>query len=110
MRYIILLLLLLPLPASASILLADCDNEDYDIIVRNSGSERVVKLTMRNGEIEEFGPFNTISFQIKNAPGDEKKHPVMHPIGPDEEFCIWSGEIKIQRLEVIGGWHGGGWR
>lgn len=101
---------LFPFAACASILLADCDDKPYDVIVKNAGATRVVRLTKNGGEIEEFGAYPMISFQIKAAKGDDKTYPVMRPTGPDEEFCIWSGNISVQRLDVIGGWHGGSWR
>ena len=97
------ILSLLPFSASAAIWLGDCDDKPYDVIVRNNGSEKVVRLARNSGEIQEYGAVEGISFQIKDDTG---KQPVMTPMGPDEEFCIWSGRIKIQRNHTVGG--GGG--
>ncbi len=95
--YIILLACLLPVSTLAASKLADCDNVPYDIIVRNSGAERIVTLTPTSGEIEEYGP--VISFQIKDK-DESKTHPVVTVLDPDSEFCIWHGKINIQRIDT----------
>ena len=94
-RFLLVLGCLFPFSASASVLLANCDAQPYQIIVHNGGSERIAMLTRNGGEIEEFGTPTQMSFQIKSK-GMEQ--PVVRPLSPDEEFCIWSGKIKVQRL------------
>lgn len=94
-----LLLCLPPLQASASVLLGVCDHQSYQVVVRNGGSEHIVHLDGTRGEIEEFGPM--VSFQIKNPPDVKEIQPVITATSPDSEFCIWSGKIKIQRLNRI---------
>ena len=101
MKYITsLLFCLLPIAANASVLLGNCDKEPRDVIIRNSGSERTVTITQNGGEIEEYGPISAMSFQIKDK-DPKKKHPAIMPLSPFEEFCIWSNEIKVQRMNTM---------
>ncbi len=96
-----------PLTASASVLLGNCDDTPHQVIIRNGGSEHTVTITQYDAEIEELGPM--VSFQLKDKPiPPAKEQPVVTPIGPDQEFCIWSGKIKTQRLDTRGGSRGGG--
>lgn len=103
MKYFLLTMYCLytPLSAFASVMLTDCDDKPYDVIVRNNGSERMVAVSRGGGEIEEFGPISGISFQIKEKDA-KKMEPPMVPLSPYEEFCIWSGKIKVQRLNTGG--------
>jgi len=99
MRYVLLIFFcMLPFTASAS-KLGNCDSKSYEITVRNGGSMRKVTLTPTSGTIQEFGP--VVSYQI------EGQEPVVVK-QPDEEYCIWSGKIKIQRIDTMGSSGGGG--
>src|SRR5262249_13308636 len=87
MKFLPLLLMLLPLPAFA-VGLANCDPEPRTVIINNGGGKHTVTLPPRGGYIQEFGPM--ISFEIKGQP-------VVNVYHPDEEYCIWSGKVRLQR-------------
>ena len=93
--FFFVLTFLMPLPAFASVWLADCDHRAYAVIIRNAGSMHTATVSPTSGKIEEFGPPEQISFQIKG-----EKQPIVRATSPDEEFCIWSGKIRLQRLNT----------
>lgn len=101
MKYIVLLFTVLFSSPAFAVKLADCDHEEYDMIVRNSGQSHVAHLTRLGGEIEEFGP--EVSFQLKSKHSEEQNaQRIIKATDPTEEFCIWSGAIRIQRLSMQG--------
>ena len=88
MRTVAIILLCLFPCASFAAKIANCDSKSYDVTIVNSGTTRVQTLAPHDGAIEEFGP--VVSFQIEG-------HKPMVATEPGDEFCIWSGVIKIQR-------------
>jgi hypothetical protein len=91
MKYLLITFLLFPVSAFA-VMLGDCDKNSYDVIVRNGGNVRIVRLTPYSGEIQEFGP--VVSFQING-----QSEVVIRE--PNSEYCVWSGKIKIQRMNTL---------
>lgn len=110
MKYILVALACLaPVSVTASTLLANCDDTPHEVIISNGGTKRTVTLTKFGGEIEEFGPM--VTFQLNDKPGGNAKvQPVVTPLSPDEELCIWSGKIRVQRLKTAGNFNGGSFR
>jgi|GEM_PF-6375608 len=94
---LLLLSLLFPLSGMASALLGNCDRQPYDIIIRQGSSQRIVTLGENSGSLEVFGP--QVSFQINSLPGEKVVHPIVNVTEQDAEYCIWSGKIKIQKLD-----------
>jgi hypothetical protein len=86
-RILIILFCLLPCVAQAS-KIANCDKKPYDVTIVNGGHSRVVTIAPGDASTQEFGP--TVSFQLEG-----QKPVVVTEEG--EEYCIWSGKIKIQR-------------
>jgi len=93
MKYILLALMCFPPFAAEAAMLADCDKASYEVTVSNGGASRVVTLSPAGGVIREFGPM--VSFKLKDQPAI-----VIHE--PDEEYCIWSGKIVLQRISSVG--------
>jgi hypothetical protein len=73
--------------------LADCDAASYTVTVNNGGMVRTQTISPGSGVLRSLGPM--VSFQL---PGQ----PAMRATRPEEEFCIWSGKIAVQRLDTIG--------
>jgi hypothetical protein len=97
-RFLIFLLCLVPCISQAA-QLANCDKKPFAVTVINGGQKRVVTLAPTSGSIEELGP--VVSFQIEGQPPVVVRE-------PHEQYCIWSGEIKIQRRDPYNdGGHGG---
>ncbi len=106
MKYLLLATLcLFPLSSFAAAQLTVCDDNTYTVIVNNGGQKREVTMTKNSGEIEEFGPL--VSFQIKAKKGEDP-YPIMVNREPYVEYCIWSGSIKIQRLNTTNSGGAGG--
>lgn len=88
MRYsLFIFIFCLPLAAEAS-KIANCDSKSYEVTIVNGGHERKVTITPGGGSVQEYGPI--VSFQI------EGQRPII-VTEPGDEYCIWSGKIKIQR-------------
>jgi hypothetical protein len=92
MRHFLFIFMCL-LPCSAlAVQLANCDTKPFDVTVVNGGQTRVVTLAPRDASIEEMGP--VVSFQIAG------QSPVV-VTEPGDQYCIWSGKIKIQRRNPV---------
>ena len=93
MKYLLLVLAcLLPFPALASGI-SDCDKKPYEVTINNAGQIRTVTITPASAMIIEYGP--QVSFQLK----DQKPVTIRTQ---DEEYCIWDGKIKLQRISSVG--------
>ena len=94
---ILALLLLLPLPAYA-VKLANCGGKPVTVMINNAGAKRTVTLYPADSPIEEFGPM--VTFRLKGQPEVRAENPY-------EEFCIWGGRIRVQRLNTFNTGTGG---
>lgn len=83
-----LLVFLLPALAHAT-KLAVCDGKTYEVTINNDGQVHTVTISPASGSIEEFGP--RVSMQIQG------QKPVLIT-EPYDEYCIWSGKIKLQQI------------
>ena len=87
------------LPASAfATRLSDCDSQGYDVTIKNGGEERTAHITPLSGVIEEFGPQVTFTLTDKHGQILSRVTSYEH----DQEYCIRSGKITIQRISTFG--------
>ena len=76
--------------------ISDCDHVPYDLVIQEGGTSRTVKLSPTSGPVQVIAP--VVTFEI---PGRSKVTSYL----VDDEYCVWSGHIDIQRVLTRSGGH-----